>query len=258
MSAPTSTEMKHVCISHAPLRYSPSVPFTFYSPIQLAGVDAVVIPDDCLGQRYDGQVLSEYLQLFALAEQWAGFQGMIHLFQYRRFLTPTAPRIWFGQVDGALYVDEAMASEIFPQPERLAAVDLLTVGPIMRYSVAKQYSEHHVPIDLTNFARSMAFSGVFSEAEAEEFFNSPIFLVSPTVGIYPAQMLCEHLATMRRVWDYFYDHYYIPREGYQRRLGGYLMERLQSYLLLRHFDRNPGTKANVWYRILLPNPTRMA
>lgn len=257
MSAPTTTEIKHVCISHAALRFVPTVPYTFYTPMPLDGIETVVIPDDCLGERYNGRVLSEYLQLFALAEQWTDFDGLIHLFQYRRFLSPNAPRVWKAQVDGGLFVEEATATQLFPAADRYATVNLPTIGPIMRYPIVKQYAIAHPPVDLENLARSMAFSGAFSQADAEEFYNSQLFLVSPSIGIYPASMLCDHIATMRRVWDYFYDHYYVPREGYQRRLGGYLMERLQSYLVLRHFDRNPGTKANVWYRIILDNATRL-
>lgn len=254
--AATQGEMRHVCISHAPLRFTPTVPFTFYAPFPLEGVETIVVPDDCLGERYNGRVLSEYLQLFVLAEQWAGADGWIHLFQYRRFLTPTEPRTWKGKVDGGLFVEEATAQQLFPPPERFAAINLPTIGPIMRYPVRQQYAIAHAPLDLHNFARSMAFSGAFSQAEAELFYNAQLLLVSPSIGIYPAWMLVEHLNAMRRVWDYFYDHHYVPREGYQRRVGGYLMERLQSFLILRHFDRNPGAKANVWYRIILDNATR--
>lgn len=248
--------MKHVCISHAPLRFKPSVPFEFYSPLAIEGVETTVIPDDSLGPLYDGRVLSEYLQLFVLADKWRGSDELIHLFQYRRFLTSKSPPPDSSVFDGNVFVEPEIAQLLVPRAERLASVAALTVGSIMRYAVAEQYGRFHPPEDLANFARAAAFSGALTQAEAEQFYAAKVFLVSPTIGIYPAAMLVEHLEIMRKAWDYFRDCYYVPREGYQRRVGGYLLERLQSYLVLRHIDSHRHERANIWYRIALNNAVR--
>lgn len=250
--------MKHVCISHAPLRFTPPVAYEFISPIAIPGVDSEIIPDDILGPGYDGRVLSEYLQLFVLADRWRGSEDFIHLFQYRRYVTPNQPAGLYSMTDGNVRVPDELAPLMVPAAERLSAVDRPTFGSIMKWSVAGQFGRFHPIEDLVNVARAAALCGALTQAEAEEFYNAQLFIPSPTIGIYPAAMLVEHLDLMRQVWDYFRAHFYVPREGYQRRIGGFLMERLQSYLILRHFDRNREAKANVWYRMLLKSAVRMS
>lgn len=243
--------MLHVCISHAPLRFSPAVPFEFVSPVPLDGLDITLIDDGALGPRYNGRVLSEYLQLFVLAERWRNLDEMIHLFQYRRFLTPIRPANTETRITGGAKVDRHTVPNYVPSFARLEAVTLLTIGTILKRPMAEQFAAHHNISDLMNLALSMVQSGQLSEEDARQFLVSKIMLPSPSIGIYPAAMLVEHLDIMRGVWEHFVDHYYQPRTGYQRRIGGFLMERLQGYLVLRHIDRHRDEPFNVWYRIML-------
>jgi hypothetical protein len=243
--------MKHVCISHAPLRFTPTVPFAFYSPMPIVDVDTVVISDDSLGPDFDGRVLSEYLQLFALADSWRDSAELINLFQYRRFLTPLPPPPGLPQKNGGARCSPAQAAALFPPSSAFDSVDRPVIGPVLKVDIAAQYAANHPIEDLRNFTRSMAQSGVFSRAEAAQFLAATHFLVSPSIGIYPARMLVLHLDLMRQVWQHFRAHYFIPRGGYQRRVGGYLMERLQSFLVLATLRLNPGLKVDHWHRIVI-------
>lgn len=249
--------MKHICISHAPLRYTPSVPYEFYSPAPIPGVQTTVISDDVWGDRWNGRVLSEYLQLFVLAEQWAGWDGMIHLIQYRRILTPISPPSHTHQEFGSLCLPPHAAPPLVPSAERLEATNLPTFGAIMQCRVAEQFAAYHHLVDLQNLAKAMVISGAFTPKEASQFYNAKLLIGSPSLGIYPSAMLLEHLSILRQVWNCFYDRFFVPRQDYNRRVGGFLMERLHSYLLLRHFDQNPDAKANIWYRVLLERAVRM-
>ena len=248
--------MKHICISHAPLRYVPRVTYDFISPHPIVGVESEVIPDDSLGAKYDGQVLSEYLQLFVLADRWRGIDELIHLFQYRRFLSPIATRGSVIAGEGIIFVSGEDIADVTPSMERLSSVRLPTFGSIMDWPMAEQYGRIHYMDDLNNFVRATTLCGTLTKKESAQFLGSRLFIPSPSIGIYPSSMIVEHLDLLRRTWDCFRDRFYVPREGYQRRVGGFLLERMHSYLILRHFDRNPGAKANVWYRIVLDNAVR--
>lgn len=249
--------MKHICIGHAPLLFTPNVPFEFISPEPIEGTESTVIADDALGADYDGRVLSEYLQLMVLADRWRGLTEMIHLFQYRRFLTPLSPAPHHTKINGGIAVSAGEALAYLPDASRLEAVQIITIGTILKMPMAAQYGRHHFATDLLNFARSMQQSGAFSTGEIRSFLTSRLFLPSSSVGIYPADVLVRHLDMMRHVWQHFRATYYVPRHGYQRRVGGYLMERLQGYLLLRHFDDHRSDRVNVWYRCMLPKAAPM-
>lgn len=243
--------MKHVCISHAPLRFTPTVPFAFYSPAPIAGVETIIIGDDSLGADFDGRVLSEYLQLFALADSWRGSAELVNLFQYRRFLTPVTPPPGLPQKNGGARCSPAQAAGLFPPASAFDNLDRPAIGPVLKLDVADQYAANHPIEDLRNFTRSMVQSGVFAGPEAEQFLAARRFLVSPSIGIYPSRMLVLHLDLMRQVWQHFRAHYFIARNGYQRRVGGYLMERLQSFLVLATLRLNPELKVQHWYRIVI-------
>ncbi len=246
--------MRHVCIGHAPPRFAPKVTFELVSPFTIEGAASTVIADDCLGSEFDGRVLSEYLQLFALAESWRGSPDLIDLFQYRRFLTPIRPPVGTRSKNGGAHCSIADAARLVPKPEMFGEVEGLVIGPVMPYPIVRQYAANHHVEDLMNFSRSMAESQVFSADEVRQFLNDRSFLVSPSIGIYPTPMLVLHLDLMKEVWRHFHAHYYVPREGYQRRVGGYLMERLQSFLVLATIRLNPALKVGRWNRVVIEDP----
>jgi hypothetical protein len=47
------------------------------------------------------------------------------------------------------------------------------------------------------------------------------------------------MATLQSVWELFYHTSYEKRDGYQRRVGGFLLERLHSFLIYERLKENP-------------------
>jgi hypothetical protein len=55
------------------------------------------------------------------------------------------------------------------------------------------------------------------------------------------------------VWTEFSTHYHVKRDGYQRRVAGYLLERLHSVLLCKWLMDGSEPTINVWQRYVVTN-----
>ena len=55
----------------------------------------------------------------------------------------------------------------------------------------------------------------------------------------------KKMSTLRKVWQAFVPHFLQKREGYQRRVGGFLLERLHGFLLLDHVTSLPVERTTV-------------
>jgi hypothetical protein len=63
----------------------------------------------------------------------------------------------------------------------------------------------------------------------------------------PMVIFHEHMKILQEAWLLFAKKFYVPRLGYQRRVGGFLLERLHSFLLYEIFFPNikmPVVEAN--------------
>lgn len=225
--------MKLICIGHHEPLFDIHQPFRMVSSVPLDLPNAELIPDDIWGERYDGRVLSEFLQLFVLAEQLdAADDEPIYLFQYRKFIMPArTPDIPLGDTGVSYTPDEA--AKAFPSRDVLAALRGPIVGAIMPFDVAQQFAANHAASDFVCFSMALRDSGLFSNSETIEFVRGQFLIPSATLGIFPTSTLVRHMGILRKVWEVYRDRYYVPRTGYQKRVGGYLMERLHSFLILK-------------------------
>jgi hypothetical protein len=58
-----------------------------------------------------------------------------------------------------------------------------------------------------------------------------MLIPAPSLGVTRADIFLKHMAILKLAWEHFSNHFSISRDGYQRRLGGFLLERLHSFLL---------------------------
>ena len=57
------------CVSHKPPVFEAPLSYTHVTPKTYGGVDEVIVTDDKYGDAFHGRILSEYTQLFGLAEK---------------------------------------------------------------------------------------------------------------------------------------------------------------------------------------------
>lgn len=236
-SAPT---LQAFCIGHKPPVFEPPAPFTMVCPAALGLLDEIVIADDLFGQAFHGSILSEYTQLFGLAERLKGLPrrpDALYLFQYRKLVSRQAGSRLSSNMPYAYASNPEDAAHLYrsgPCSESLAT--RLLTGPALRHqrTIAFEYSSSHLVEDFAAFAAACSMSGALDPPGISRFINCNVLIPSPSLGQIPTPLFLEVMDTLRLVWTVFARHFLKARDGYQRRVGGFLLERLHSFLLVEH------------------------
>lgn len=222
------------CIGHRAPLFEPPLDFTMVTPVGLGGRQEVVIGDDYLGDPTHGRVLSEYLQLFGLSDRLQGSSGAdsILLFQYRKFLSLMHPARRSTNIPFAFVATPDEARDYCIGTEAAASIEArMVVGPVLRVeSLTADYARYHVAEDFDGLLRSMR--GWFPAATCQRFADCELLVPAPSLGLFEIGPFVRHMSLLREVWCHFHTHHFVERSGYQRRVGGFLLERLHSFLLL--------------------------
>jgi hypothetical protein len=246
------------CIGHAPPVFLPPQPYTMLCPAPLGLPGERVLPDDRFGPDLDGAVLAEYSQLFGLAELLAAGDiaaDRLYLFQYRKFLglkpgggEANAPWLRVLRPDAAALH--------FPLVEELAALPQpVVVGPLQALSgsVAANYAEVHVVDDFALFTAALGAAG-WAPASIRRFVTQPGLIPSPTLTLVDAGLFVQQMGVLRAAWQRFQRELALPREGYQRRVAGYLLERLHGHLLCEGVRDGSQPEVGVGHRFVVLEP----
>lgn len=229
--------MKLFCIGHKPPVFTPGLPYVHVSPTAYPGYQQLLVPDDAYGSEFHGSVLSEYTQLFGLADHLARTpqdqDGRLFIFQYRKFLSlrPGAQRSI--NILHAYACPQAEAEALFPSRAELLSLDQqVLIGPMGTIrSMAANYARFHVTEDFAAFTISLSRLPEFPEARCLNFINCKHLFPAPSLGVVPVGLFLRHMHTLRTVWAHFGKHFLQGRSAYQRRVGGFLLERLHSFLI---------------------------
>jgi hypothetical protein len=233
--------MKAFCVSHrAPVIKIP-VPFILVSPTHNTEFRNIFIPDDYLGDAFHGRIMSEYLQLFGLADvlRTSISPEKIYIFQYRKFTSYNSPDLVSKNLPWYKVANENQAPKYFPDLNQLEKFDAdLMVGPYIRHHgkpIAQAYSLSHLIEDFICFALALREVKEFDQKRCNAFVNSEFLIPAPSLGMVRTDFFIETMDILRATWEIFSKHYYKPREGFQRRVGGFLLERLHSFLIYERY-----------------------
>jgi len=216
--------------------------FLFVGPHSFGIVGELTIPDDCLGDVFDGAVLSEYTQLFWIARavlrrELMPTTGFLHFFQYRKFLSSKNGERSSKSVPYSSICSPSESAKYFPT--QIFLENLLDRRAIMiskplklKSTLAENYATHHVTEDFSGFIAALAIQPDFPPERVNRFINCPFLIASPSLAFMDTRMFVDTMQILERVWEAFFKNFYKPRNGYQRRVGGFLIERLHSFLLV--------------------------
>lgn len=245
-SAPT---LQAFCIGHKRPMFEPQAPFTMVCPFPLGLPGEIVISEDLFGPAFHGSILSEYTQLFGLAERLKGLPerpDALYLFQYRKLISRRPGNRLSTNMPYAHACTAEEAARLYlsgPGSDSLAT-QLLT-GPALRHprTMAFEYASSHLVEDFAAFAVACSMAGALDPSGISRFINCNVLIPSPSLGQIPTSLFLEVMETLRRVWTEFARHFLKARDGYQRRVGGFLLERLHGFLLLEHLrTRDPNAR----------------
>ncbi|MEO8277768.1 MAG: hypothetical protein ABI639_16260 [Thermoanaerobaculia bacterium] len=224
------------CLGHRLPIFSPGVDFTMVTPVALGLAGEIVIADDGYPRGSEG-ALSEYAQFFGLAERIAAgdvVADSVYLFQYRKFLSFLEGPRRSTNIPYAFVADAAGAEALMPSLERLLeSPEPILVGPSLKCSdsISDQYASSHLPEDFLGLIAACESLELLQGERLDAFRKAGFLLPSPTLCRIDAPFLVELAATLAAVWREFAERFYVRREGYQRRVGGFLLERLHGFLL---------------------------
>ena len=243
----------NICISHIPFPefYKDYVDLTI-SPIPISNLENIQVVDDShFGEN--GSALSEYAQLLWLGDNLdtvAKNFEYVRLFQYRRFVSRKSMGIPISLVGRWIHVNRL--ADLEDEISRENAGELFNPPVFFLGGVRRQYAVAHMLEDLLNFARYLTEAGILDEAQAKAMLSRHRLIPACTTGIYRVETLKKTLPILRRAAEFLNSKYYIPRAGYQRRLVGFLLERLHSHL---HFNliQSGSTDAKFGHYIVFSN-----
>jgi hypothetical protein len=205
----------------------------------------IEVDDKALGDAFDGHVISEYFQLFYYflhSTDNLSHPNGYYIYQYRKFLSrdgnapapPSMPYLLTSLPSEVTYKNIQLNDIL-----SLVETKKVLIGPILSIgSMAENYGKYHVTQDFSMFILAMRDSLLFDNTAIMNFINFPYLIPSPSIGIFPTEYLLADLKALATVWEQFYKNYYFPREGYQRRVGGFLLERLHSFIILQRAIRD--------------------
>lgn len=196
----------------------------------------IVVEDSTYGDS--GSALSEYAQLFWLYDNLrhvaAGYK-FIRIFHYRRFVSSTKPPVGVRANQWWSTAIRPAQLQHFDEAFRRHVTQELTNTPLsFPGGVLGQYAEAHHLEDILRFTDFLCGRGVLNSKSAAEFLRADTLIAACNIGIFKVSTFREIYSRLRPASDFLETTLFTPREGYQRRTVGFLLERLQSFLILRH------------------------
>jgi hypothetical protein len=249
--------MKLFCIGHKAPLFSIELPYTHVSPVLCCGIKQLIIPDDSLGVNYHGNILSEYTQLFGLSEfiKNQSSSEKIYIFQYRKFISFRKNHQISTNLPYSFICSPKEATDLFPSEIELSGLgNHLLVGPTIKLrSLADNYGRSHLIEDFSKFILSLSSLIDFDTKRCEKFIDCPMLIPAPSLGVTRVDVFLKHMSTLKAVWSHFSNHFSINRDGYQRRVGGFLLERLHSFLIYEDVNINNNFDCIQGHQIIISN-----
>jgi hypothetical protein len=253
-SSRKSNNTLNICLGHITFPVS----FEGYIDIMLSPKEIqtasklVVVPDSTYGDS--GSALSEYAQLFWLYDnlgRLASGYKFIRIFHYRRFVSPSPPPVgmrsnqWWSIAIAPAQLHHFGAAFSRSVDQEFANRPVSFPGGVLG-----QYAAAHHLQDMLRFTEFLCAQRILDPKSAAEFLRADVLIPACNIGVFKVRTFQEIYRYLRPVSDFLRSPLFIPRQGYQRRSVGFLLERFQSYLILRHI-RNQGRQMNFGYNMII-------
>ncbi|HXZ09396.1 MAG TPA: hypothetical protein VEI25_15200 [Paraburkholderia sp.] len=246
-----SPEMLYVCFTHVPLQ------FQFPSYVSTLSLGDVQGPGKTNLRDLAPEWEPYHPQIGSLAGCFALKNYIVEnklqvrhvgMCQYRKFVS----NVKIGGVPAANFpimdvlnrhtVDEASLNNYMLPGDR----DFLLVKPgMVNGGYLNQYNRAHVTQDFLRFTAEAVELGVLPGTEAMPFFSSDAFMTGGVeLGVFPTAFWIRAISSIEMVVRACVTRYPGKRAGYQARNWAFCVERLGSYLLLKHLTTHYDS--NVW------------
>jgi hypothetical protein len=188
----------------------------------------------------EDSIFCEYSAIFNLARKLRG-EGvqngdLITICQHRRFV--------LNEPKGRPAIN--LPAHVIPPDDMLNVVFGMELLPRHRQNfligsalglnngIMHQYAQSHYIRDILRFCSDLVDSDIFNNAEAEDFINQKVLIPAPNCGTFEAEFFLDMMDTIEAAARVFWGGGYKAYDDtYQFRVLGFLLERLNSWILLR-------------------------
>lgn len=189
----------------------------------------------------DDTVFNEYSSLFFLRRKLMdeGSAGdTLTLCQHRRFVLNRPIGRQSTNQPWALVLSQSevqgldLSSELLPRP---GLSYLIGSGFTLPKGLLTQYTDAHFIRDILKFTSVLVDTEILTDRQALAFLNQNYLIPAPSCGSFPLECFLEIFAKIELAASAFWNNGYKPyQNSYQRRVCAFLLERLNSFLLLRY------------------------
>jgi hypothetical protein len=206
------------------------------SPRIISGVRRLALVEDRLFGP-NGSSLSEYAQLLWINENLKSLAGelpYIRIFHYRRFIARDKPRTGKASVNlpWATVITDRELIGYDKAFERTTQGELFNTPAQFSGGMLAQYAASHVIEDMMRFCAFLVEKKIITPPVAAIFLRENIHIPSCNLGVFTQDSFRAIFNVLRRAAEFVFSDHFVAREGYQRRSVGFLLERLNSFLIL--------------------------
>jgi hypothetical protein len=231
----------NVCLGHVPFPHSHDRHIDLMvAPRLIEHARRLALVEDSLFGP-NGSALSEYAQLLWLhdhLESLAMGRDFIRIFHYRRFVAASAPTV--GQRSSNLTWATVIRADDLPafdqDFDRSSRAEIFNTPVRFGSGMLFQYASDHVLEDMLNFAKFLTRERILTDQQCALFLANPVHIPSCNIGVYKKACYLEIFGLLRRAAGFLHAPEFVIRKDYQRRSVGFLLERLNSFLILRRIE----------------------
>ena len=189
----------------------------------------------------DHRIFNEYSFLFLLRrqlERTAAANDLVTICQYRRFVlnrrvgqqSTTTP--WSLTITPQEARHLRIVDEVLPAPGQSY---LIGPGVLLEVGLLGQYSRVHFARDILRFTSAIVDAGLLADHQAFEFLSGNVLIPSPSCGTFRVDSFLQIFRLLEFAASSFWNNGFRPyQHQYQGRVCSFLLERLNSYLLLKY------------------------
>jgi hypothetical protein len=252
------SKILNICIGHKPFPSQYTHYFDYMlSPFPLSTEGRViVVPRNLFGEN--GPALSEYAELFWLLEnlnQVLRDETHIRVFHYRRFVSDGQTGL--GDACSLPYAKVVKENqlELFSQDfARLAGGEIVNTPTRFAGGILGHYARHHHLEDFLDFAKFLSRENILSVLEIAQFLRGDILIPGSNIGVLSIENFRGVFSVLAKASNFVNEANYVARAGYQRRNIGFMLERLNSYLLLKGINEGKIARKTGFHMVISDSP----
>ncbi len=158
----------------------------------------------------------------------------IRVFHYRRFVSDGQTGLGEAcSFEWAKAVQEDQLGFFSADFARSGGGELVNTPYRFNGGILDNYARFHHLEDFLDFAKFLAKEKILSVVEIAQFLQGDILIPGSSISILSVENFISVFSLLSRASNFINEPNYVARAGYQRRNMGFLLERLNSYLLIK-------------------------